>query len=244
MVLSMSAIVVRRQLLSPLRWRSNTDNLLKPSRFLHATSAAQLPRKRHFFSSNAMLQQEESKSDLEITETPSQIQKRKAIRSPPGKRSLRRVAVEAQRSREDNIRRKEHETESIDSGNLVTAICVAEELDMSVVVRILRSHGFPIDPYGTGFPDEQVVHTRGVNDGDIFVFPSGTVVAWSLPEDVAITLATQTLKPATINPYVDQLLEVEDLEFKEDPTRENSSIKGDVITLGTKMESEGANESR
>lgn len=191
-----------------------------------------------------MLQQEESKSGSETTETSSQIQKRKAIRSPPGKRSLRRVAVEAQRSREDSIRHKEHETDAINSGNLVTAICVAEELDMSAVVQILRSHGFPIDPYGTGFPDEQVVHTRGVNDGDIFVFPSGTVVAWSLPEDVAITLATQTLKPAALNPYVDQLLEVEDLEFKEDPSRESSSIKGDVITLGTKMGSEGANESR
>lgn len=234
----------RRQLSSPLRWRSNNDSLLRPSRFLHATSAAQLPRKRHFFSSNAMLQQEEFKPGIEATETPSQIQKRKVIRSPPGKRSLRRVAVEAQRSREDSIRRKEHETGVIDSGNLVTAICVAEELDMSAVVRILRSHGFQIDPYETGFPDEQVVHTRGVNDGDIFVFPSGTVVAWSLPEDVAITLATQTLKPAAINPYVGQLLEVEDLEFKEDPNRESSSIKGDVITLGTKMESDGGNEPR
>jgi required for meiotic nuclear division protein 1 len=236
--------VVRRQLSSPLRWRSNNDSLLRPSRFLHASSPAQLPRKRHFFSSNAMLQQEEFKSGVETTEMPSQIQKRKVIRSPPGKRSLRRVAVEAQRSREDSIRHKEHQTEAIDSGSLVTAICVAEELDMSAVVRILRSYGFPIDPYGTGFPDEQVVHTRGVNDGDIFVFPSGTVVAWSLPEDVAITLATQTLKPAAINPYVGQLLEVEDLEFKEDPSRENSSIKGDVITLGTKMESDGGNEPR
>lgn len=191
-----------------------------------------------------MLQQEDSKLSSETTDTSPQIQKRKAIRSPPSKRSLRRVAVEAQRSREDSIRRREHQTEFIDSRSLVTAICVAEELDMGAVVQILRSHGFPIDPYGTGFPDEQVVHTRGVNDGDIFVFPSGTVVAWSLPEDVAITLATQTLKPAAVNPYVDQLLEVEDLEFKEDPSRESSGIKGDVITLGTRMESESANESR
>lgn len=191
-----------------------------------------------------MLQQEASKPSSEVTETVPQIQKRKTIRSPPGKRSLRRVAVEAQRSRDDNLRRQDNATEVVDSGNLVTAICVAEELDMSAVVRILRSHGFPIDPHGTGFPDEQVVHTRGVNDGDIFVFPSGTVVAWSLPEDVAITLATQTLKPAAINPYIDNLVEVEDLEYKEDPTRENSSIKGDLITLGTKMESHGASESR
>jgi uncharacterized Rmd1/YagE family protein len=102
---------------------------------------------------------------------------------------------------------------------------------MASVVEILRSHGFLIDPDGTGFLDEQVVHTRGVNDGDIFVFPSGTLVAWSLPEDVAVNLATQTLKPAAVNPHV---VELEDLEYKEDPARDNSSIRGDVITLGTK----------
>jgi uncharacterized Rmd1/YagE family protein len=153
------------------------------------------------------------------------------------------VAVEAQRSREDNQRRQDREIEGIDSGNLVTAICVAEEFDMSAVVRILRSRGFPIDPDGTSFLDEQVVHTR-VNEGDVFVFPSGTVVAWSLPEDVAVTLATQTLKPAALNPYVENLVEVEDLEYREDPTREISNIKGDVITLGTKTESQETNESR
>jgi uncharacterized Rmd1/YagE family protein len=142
--------------------------------------------------------------------------------------------VEAQRTREDALRRQSAAAaDDTHSGNYMTAICVAEEFDMAAVVQILRTHGFQIDPDHTGFLAQQVVHTRGVNDGDIFVFPSGTVVAWSLPEDVAIDLATKTLKPAAINPYAD-LVEVEDLEYKEDATRENSSIKGDFVTLGTK----------
>jgi required for meiotic nuclear division protein 1 len=234
----MSAQTLKRQLTSPLRWRTSTDSILRPSRFLHGTAAAQFPRKRQFFSSNANLQLEAGQANIETAvEAASQAQKRKAIRSPPGKRSLRRVAVEAQRSREDALRRRGSTTDDAQSGNFMTAICVAEEFDMTAVVRILRTHGFQIDPHGTGFLAEQVVHTRGVNDGDIFVFPSGTLVAWSLPEDVAINLATQTLKPAAINRYNDPL-EVEDLEYKEDPSRDNSSIKGDFITLGTKTESQ------
>ena len=211
MALSIGSQVLRRQL-GPSRWRSSSDGILRPSRFLHATAADQLPRKRQFFSSNASLQLEAGASNIEAAESASQAQKRKAVRSPPGKRSLRRVAVEAQRSRQDTIRRRGLNPEDTHSGNFVTAICVAEEFDMTAVVNILRSHGFTIDPNGTAFLTEQVVHTRGVNDGDIFVFPSGTLVAWSLPEDVAINLATQTLKPAAINPYVDHL-EVEDLEY-------------------------------
>jgi len=58
-------------------------------------------------------------------------------------------------------------------------------------------------------------------------------VAWSLPEDVVSDLATKTLLPAAVNPQMDQL-EMEDLEYAEDPKRESSNIKGDVITLGTK----------
>lgn len=118
----------------------------------------------------------------------------------------------------------------------MTAISVADQFDMDAVIRILRSHGFPIDPDGTGFESDQVIHTRGVNNGDIFVFPSGSLVAWSLPEDVASDLATKTLFPAAINPHMDQV-EVEDLEYEEDPTRDHSSVKGDVIMLGKKLDS-------
>jgi uncharacterized Rmd1/YagE family protein len=121
--------------------------------------------------------------------------------------------------------------------NRVTALSVADQFDMDAVKRILRSHGFPIDPDQTGFESDQVIHTRGVNNGDIFVFPSGSLVAWSLPEDVALDLATKSLLPAAINPLVDQL-EKEDLEYEEDPKRDNSTIKGDVILLGTNTDSQ------
>jgi uncharacterized Rmd1/YagE family protein len=121
----------------------------------------------------------------------------------------------------------------VEGNNRVTAISVADQFDMDAVARILRSHGFPIDPDETGFDSDQVIHTRGVNNGDIFVFPSGSLVAWSLPEDVVSDLATTTLIPAAISPHMDQM-EMEDLEYAEDPKRENSNIKGDVITLGTR----------
>lgn len=235
----MSALAVRRQLAASSAWRSSADSiLLRQSRFLHATSAHLLPRKRQFFSSNAALQLEASNAAAEGREaTSSQVQKRKVVRSA-GKRSLRRVAVEAQISRDDGIRQKDGAVPDTNSNRIITAYCVAEEFNMDTVVRILRSQGYPIDPHGTGFMDEQVVHTKGPNDGgDIFVFPSGTVVTWSLPEELAATLATQVLKPAALNLYNDHL-EVEDLEYNEDPTRETSTIKGDVITLGTKRELE------
>jgi hypothetical protein len=32
-------------------------------------------------------------------------------------------------------------------------------------------------------------------------------------------------------------VEVEDLEYEEDPTRDHSSVKGDVILLGKKLDS-------
>ncbi|EDN97476.1 hypothetical protein SS1G_12001 [Sclerotinia sclerotiorum 1980 UF-70] len=104
---------------------------------------------------------------------------------------------------------------------------------MEAVARILRSHGFSIDPDGTGFESDEVIHTRGVNNGDIFVFPSGSLVAWSLPQDVVTDLATKTLLPAAIDSHVTDV-EIEDLECEEDAKRENSSIRGDIIVLGTK----------
>jgi uncharacterized Rmd1/YagE family protein len=169
-------------------------------------------------------------------------QKRKPIRSPAGKTSLRRVAVEAQRSRENTLRRRDVVTD-VEGNNRVTAISVADQFDMDAVVQILRSHGFPIDPDETGFDQDQVIHTRGVNNGDIFVFPSGSLVAWSLPEDVVSDLATKTLLPAAISPHMDQM-EMEDLEYAEDSNRENSNVKGDVITLGTRSSLQGDDQTK
>jgi hypothetical protein len=222
-----------RQLSCPTVRRILNDGHSRPQplRFLHATAAGQAPRKRNFFSSNAVLQQELA-GNIETARDILPAQKRKPVRSPAGKNSLRRVAVEAQRSRENTIRRRDA-VRDVEGNNTVTAVSVADQFDMDAVVRILRSHGFPIDPDETGFDSDQVIHTRGVNNGDIFVFPSGSLVAWSLPEDVVSDLATKTLLPAAINPHMDQM-ELEDLEYTEDPKRESSNIKGDVITLGTK----------
>ncbi|KAH6682466.1 hypothetical protein B0J14DRAFT_555767 [Halenospora varia] len=200
----------------------------------HAATAYQAPRKRTFFSSNTALQQESSAGQGDSINNVLPSQKRKAVRSPAGKSSLRRVAVEAQRSRESVLRKKDAIRDA-EGSTRVTAVSVADQFQMDEVIRILRSHGFPIDPDGTGFDSDQVIHTRGVNNGDIFVFPSGSLVAWSLPEDVVSDLATKTLLPAAVNPHMDQM-EMEDLEYTEDAKRDNSSIKGDIITLGTKSD--------
>jgi uncharacterized Rmd1/YagE family protein len=225
----------RRQVSSPSTRRIFNDSNPRPLRRLHASASGPAPRKRTFFSSNAVLQQEGNSPAVDIVNEVPPSQKRKPTRSPAGKTSLRRVAVEAQRSR-TNAFRQIDAVKRGEGSNRVTALSVADQFDMDVVKRILRSHGFPIDPDESGFESDQVIHTRGVNNGDIFVFPSGTLVAWSLPDDVVHDLATKSLLPAAINPHVKQL-EKEDLEYEEDPKRDNSTIKGDVILLGTNTDS-------
>lgn len=129
----------------------------------------------------------------------------------------------------------------------MTAYAVAEKFNIEQVRHILQEKGYEPDPFETGlFP--QVVHVQIPIDsirrvtnpsstdlpsdevGDVFVFPSGTVVAWSLPEGFTSFLATRTLLPAVEGAHD---LETEDLEFVEDPSRESSVIKGDTIILGT-----------
>lgn len=139
---------------------------------------------------------------------------------------------------------------------LLTAYAVAEEFDLSRVVEILRSKGYEPDPLNTGlYP--QVVHVqipissiyRSSNPsarnlspsevGDVFVFPSGTLVTWALPEGFTSYLATRTLLPAAESPHVDNM-ETEDLDYVEDPTREHSSIRGDTIVLGIKGDTQSS----
>jgi required for meiotic nuclear division protein 1 len=137
-----------------------------------------------------------------------------------------------------------------DFGNqTVTAYAVAEQFNVEKVVDILQGKGYELDPFHTGlYP--QVVHievplgslrrTRNPNatdrssneTGDIFIFPSGTVVAWSLPESFTSYLTTRTLLPAAEGAHLDYF-ETEDLDFIEDHQQKNSSIKGDTIILGT-----------
>lgn len=113
------------------------------------------------------------------------------------------------------------------------------------MARILKDAGYQLDPYETGlYP--QVVHIEVLNNspsrraegaspstGDVFIFPSGTVVAWNVPESTMSFFVGRTLFPAAKHPQPDQT-EEEDLEYTEDPSRDVSAIKGDTIVLGTK----------
>ena len=134
----------------------------------------------------------------------------------------------------------------------MSAYCVAEELDMIHVGQILQSQGYKLDPCGTKlYP--QVVHIEmpiswkktphAINEdpfaptGDVFIFPSGTVVAWGVPEASVSWLAAKTLRSAARNPLQENRIETEDLEYAEDLNRDNSVLKGDTIILGAKNQS-------
>ncbi|KAL8755407.1 MAG: hypothetical protein Q9199_003660 [Rusavskia elegans] len=127
--------------------------------------------------------------------------------------------------------------------------CAAEQYDIAAVANILKDAAYHLDPYETGlYP--QVVHVEvpsqtpsrrleggGITTGDVFVFPSGTVVAWDVPESTMSFLVSRTLARAAVHPHP-EVFEEEDLEYLEDPMRESSAIKGDTIILGTKSASE------
>ncbi len=158
--------------------------------------------------------------------------------------------MEAQRSKDGNLVKSRSASEQASAPKLLTAYAVAEQFDLAKVVEILRNKGYEPDPLSTGlYP--QVVHvqipvssiyrssnpsTRDLTAhqiGDVFIFPSGTLVTWALPEGFTSFFATRTLLPASENPHVDSL-ENEDLDYMEDPSREHSIIRGDTIILGTK----------
>ncbi|KAL1835838.1 hypothetical protein VTJ49DRAFT_6019 [Mycothermus thermophilus] len=157
-------------------------------------------------------------------------------RKPPLKNSLHRVAIVAQKGVPGKPPPVTAEAPAGPEGySTISAVCAAESFDMDKVEEILKNHGFTLDPEGTGFEPHEVVHARGFNNGDIFVFPSGTVVTWGLPPDVVNSLATRHLLPAAEMPFP-ELKEEEDLEFLVDPEQEQSRVSGDVVVLGTRRE--------
>ncbi|EXA39249.1 hypothetical protein FOVG_10863 [Fusarium oxysporum f. sp. pisi HDV247] len=212
---------------------------LRPRRQFHLTSLASFPRKRSFFTSNPYLSQVDdgsrSASELSKEEKGPASSKRKPTRSNTAKNSLRRVAIIAQQPKRGATAQG---SPSDEPSNVVSATCVAESFKMPVVLEILSSHGFDIDPDGTGFDANEVVHARGVNGGDIFVFPSGTIVTWSLPPDVV----TRQIMRAAEEAHSIESREFEDLEFTTDTNREASVLKGDVIVLGTRKEHKEADK--
>ncbi|KAH6606077.1 hypothetical protein Trco_005230 [Trichoderma cornu-damae] len=212
----------------------------RPGRSFHLTASAGLPRKRNFFTSNPYLSSQAGSDDARPDDAPrdgpaagaSPVAKRKPTRATPTKNSLRRVAIIAQQPERGGEGRPGAHAVEADPSNMVSATCIAEAFNMPVVLEILSSHGFAIDPDGTRFDAAEVVHARGVNGGDIFVFPSGTIVTWSLPPDVV----TKQILRAAEEPHPEKLREVEDLEFATDNGRETSTLKGDVVVLGTRKE--------
>lgn len=137
----------------------------------------------------------------------------------------------------------------------MTAYCAAEQYDIAQVAEIVKGGGYHLDPYETGlYP--QVVHIEvpnqspsrrleglGPSTGDVFIFPSGTVVAWDVPDSTMSFFVNRTLLPAAQQSHLDQL-EEEDLEYTEDPTHSSSAIKGDTIVLGTRSQSPAPDQSQ
>ncbi|KJZ77291.1 hypothetical protein HIM_03612 [Hirsutella minnesotensis 3608] len=212
----------------------------RPRRCFHLTTTASLPRRRHFFTSNPFLSSNaahepssasDSKTDVEAPKSPSPA-KRKAPRAASAKNSLRRVAIIAQQPKREAGGPRGAESAELDPSTTISAVCIAESFDMALVLEILASHGFAIDPDRTGFDASEVVHAKGVNGGDIFVFPSGTIVTWSLPPDVV----TKQLLRAAEDAHPPQLREIEDLDFITDTSKAESTMKGDLVVLGTRKE--------
>jgi required for meiotic nuclear division protein 1 len=186
--------------------------------------------------------------------------RKKTSRPSAAKTSLRRVAVEAQRTKDSPLSKTQTAGEVAQTTNAVTAYAVAEQFDLTKVDEIVRSQGYEPDPFNTGlYP--QVLHIqiplaslhrtlkssakelKPTEIGDVFIFPSGTLVSWSLPEAFTSYFATRTLLPAAEGEHVDKL-EFEDLDYIEDPSREQSYIKGETIILGTKQEGSSPNNSQ
>ena len=196
--------------------------------------------KNHFTANRALRQDA-------LPEPPKKESKRKHTRPKAASTSLRRVAVEAQRSRDGLVRgkgRKRH-VDPVAETKEVTAYCAAETYQVSAARRLLMQEGFRPDPLKTDlYP--QVLHVQTPNFvsqdpetgekreqgiGDVFVFPSGSVVTWNVPEHIGNNIVTRIIRPAAENPHQ---VEVEDFEYLEDGSRDSSVIVGDTIVLGTK----------
>lgn len=225
----------------------------RPLRCFHQTSLASLPRRRTFFTSNQLLgvnertdgppfesSSEEADVFQQNAKNTAQSLKRKPVRASTAKALRLNSVTKPTKRTGTNTTRKAPVTgivdqDETDTSRTIRAICVAQSFDMTQVQEILRFHGFELDPDHTEFDTQAVVHARGVNNGDIFVFPSGTIVTWSIPQDILVKLASNHLIRAASFPHLDRA-EMEMLEFTPDETRDTSYMKGEVVILGTRAQ--------
>lgn len=182
-----------------------------------------------------------------VPEDPANVAKRKGTRTPASNTSLKRISIEAQRSRQIiGFGRRKHVNPDLETKE-VTAYCAAETYNIAVARHILKQEGYELDPFHTDlYPQVLHVQTRSYTEkgpepdeekargvGDVFIFPSGTVVTWNVAEPLAHRIVSRWLPKAAVGGHLDKI-EVEDLRYIEDPTRESSRILGDTILLGTK----------
>ncbi|KUI61673.1 hypothetical protein VP1G_08858 [Cytospora mali] len=237
-------------------------------RSFHQTSPALRPRQRSFFTSNPLLSKDgdgdgpSSPSPSSTASPPDQkseqprpnnrkktaaaaaTAKAPAVAKKSLSNPLRRVVNIAQRpgripSKDARDGEVESEQPEDDARTKVRAICVAESFDMDAVVRILTDHWYQLDPDGLGFDTVDVVHARGSGgEGDVFIFPSGTVVTWSLPAEVGISMATGMLSKAALNANLESA-ERESLEYETDGSMSTSTMRKDKVVLGTKEPEDG-----
>lgn len=229
-------------------------------RAFHQTTPALRPRQRSFFTSNPLLAKDAGDSEPQPLPDAQPAPARPSSRKKPAKQSaaaapkkslsnpLRRVVSIAQRpGRKPAGNGGEGggpgvEYTEDDASTKIRAVCVAESFDMDLVIRILTEHCYQLDPDGLGFDTADVVHARtlGAGDhGDVFVFPSGTVVTWGLPADVGINMAQGTLLRAAHNHDLESA-ERESLDFEADNSMTTSTMRRDKVILGTKEPADDA----
>ncbi|KAB8532557.1 hypothetical protein FH972_025502 [Carpinus fangiana] len=170
---------------------------------------------------------------------------RKTARTPAAKATLRRAAQEAQQAHQRSQRRpgRGRQAHQDNVRRDVTAYCAAEAYNMEKVSQILHGVGYKLDPFNTNLASH-VVHFQhspaSMTDnnpgerGDVFVLPSGTVVAWDVDEDYIKQLIAKSLLVAAEGAHP-ETLEMEDLEYYEDPNSESSQVMGDTVILGTRQ---------
>ncbi|KAK8050277.1 hypothetical protein PG994_012007 [Apiospora phragmitis] len=226
----------------------------RPTRCFHQSSVLSLPRRRNFFTSNNLLAANGEKGDVsaleavgdEATEDPATPRapatgtaaatiKPRPTR-PVASKKRRSAAVKTQiqkaAAKKDNLTWGGSEVPEVNYENQILAICVAQSFDMEKVEEILTLHNYDLDPDAAGLNTTTVIHARAAK-GDIFVFDSGTVVAWSVPSSVVMKIATKQLFSAAEVPHVKRA-EMEELEFTTDEARDTSYMRGEEVVLGTK----------